>query len=70
MVVCIEVSLHQGIASEVSPEEGGKMGQMTRWVAGGGRDVDVDDSCLDVIDSDEDALVFGGLVLGKKRTCL
>ena len=70
MVVSIKVSHHQGIATEVSLEDGGKMGRMTRWAAGCGRDVDIDDSCLDVIDSDEDALVFGGRVLGKKRTCL
>ena len=39
---------------------------MTRWAVGCGRDVDVDDSSLDVIDSDEDGLVFDGRVVGKK----
>ena len=67
MVVNIEVSHHQGIATEVSLKDGGKMGRMTRWAAGCGRDVDIDDRGLDVIDSDEDALVYGGRVIGKKK---
>ena len=53
MVVSIKVSHHQGIATEVSLEDGGKMGRLTRWAACCRRDVDIDDSCLDVIDSDD-----------------
>ena len=70
MVVSIKVPHHQGIATEVSLEDGGKMGRVTRWAAGCGRDVDIDDSGLDVVNGDEYALVFGGRVIGEKRICL
>ena len=66
MVVRIEVAHDQSIAPKIPLKERDKRWGETPGAGGSGGDVDVDDGYLDVVNGDENALVFGSAVVGEE----
>ena len=69
MVVGIKVAYDQRITSKVPPEKRGETRSEPAGARGSGGDVKVDDCHINLVYSDDDTLMFSGIIASEKEVC-